>query len=156
MKDPRSVKRKPERAAEQQTHDVRRNVVSENTRESENVVRDDQASDGNHHAADADGRKLDCFSHGRPPPFEPKSPVPAPEPVHRDGHGCRDDFRDHGSLRDRFRCEDGEPQGVEQGDVDDEPDESHRAESGELGQQGAHRSSRGAGVGKNRQESSAV
>jgi hypothetical protein len=140
VEDPELVEREAERGAEHQADDVRRDVVGEGRREAEHVVRDEQAQQPDPHAAEGDGEELEALaqrlSGGAPRLAE--RPQPVAEPDHDDRDEARRQLREQGARRDVVRREDGEPERVEDTEVDDEPAEAHEAVADELTEQTVH------------------
>tara|TARA_Y100000814_G_scaffold161925_1_gene118250 strand:- start:1035 stop:1499 length:465 start_codon:yes stop_codon:yes gene_type:complete len=137
-KHPRPVQREAERGAEAQADDVARDVVGEQAREAERVVRHPQACQADQHSADADERELDALAHELPTAVLTEGPEPIADPVRGDRDRRRDDLGDHGPFVEFVGAQDREAQQVEDADVDHEPDGPDEAEARELPEQLSH------------------
>ncbi|CAD5992714.1 protein of unknown function [Agreia sp. COWG] len=132
VEDPEAVEHEAERGSEYEADHVAGDVVCKDAAEAEHVVREPEAAEADHHAHDADSEELDALTQDALLALGPEGPVPIAEPVHDDrqqsGH-------QHGEDRTgvhRRRREDGCPQDVEDGYLDNEADAADKAELHEL------------------------
>jgi len=135
---PQPVEGEPEEGAERQADHVGRDVVGEDAREAEQVVRDPQAREADQHAAEAHDEELDELAPELAAAVLAEGPVPVADPVRHDREGGRDDLRQHGPLVQVVGREHGRAEQIEHGQVDDETYQTHHAESRELPDELAH------------------